>query len=251
MNTTTIPLAQIRIDGGTQPRVEISNDLVAEYAEQLRTGTEFPPVTTFFDGAAYWLADGFHRYHAHLRLKLTEITAEIHQGGQREAILYAVGANAEHGQRRTNRDKHKAVVTMLTNKLVNKGEDGNPLSDREIARLCKVHNDTVGRIRKELSVGIRQIGAHRTVKRGSSVYVQNTAKIGRGKGRAFGSPSPKAFQPVRTPKPAMAKTALELPHDPDYAARALMSVMGEEFVRRLIESLNNCLKQKGRNNGQH
>ena len=98
MKTTTLLIDQIRIDGGTQPRVEISNDLVAEYTEQLRRGTEFPPVTTFFDGAAYWLADGFHRYHGHLRLKLTEIAAEIHKGGQREAILYAVGTNAEHGQ---------------------------------------------------------------------------------------------------------------------------------------------------------
>ena len=245
MKITMLLLDQIRIDGGTQPRVEISNDLVAEYTEQLRSGTEFPPVTTFFDGAAYWLADGFHRYHAHLRLKLKEIAAEVNKGGQREALLYAVGANAEHGQRRTNRDKHKAVVTMLTNKLVSQDANGKPLSDSEIARLCKVHQVTVGRIRKELSYTKHKIGTSRTVKRGTSVYVQNTAKIGPGKGRAFGSTSPKAFQPIRKPKPAMAKTAMELPHDPDFAARALISVMGEEFVRRLIQSLNNCLKQKG------
>jgi predicted nucleic acid-binding protein len=56
-----IPLESIRIDGGTQIRLEIRTDVVQEYAELI---AKLPPITVFFDGSTYWLADGFHRYHA-------------------------------------------------------------------------------------------------------------------------------------------------------------------------------------------
>lgn len=55
----------IRIDGGTQARESINQEAVQEYAEAIAQGATFPPVTIFFDGAEPWLADGFHRYHAH------------------------------------------------------------------------------------------------------------------------------------------------------------------------------------------
>ena len=55
----------IRIDGGTQSRVRISEETVAEYGEALlRQGTggqgglPWPAVTVFFDGTEYWMADG-------------------------------------------------------------------------------------------------------------------------------------------------------------------------------------------------
>jgi hypothetical protein len=59
-----INILNIRIDGGTQPRQEINYEVVKDYAELMREGVAFPPVTVFFDGVDYWLADGFHRYHA-------------------------------------------------------------------------------------------------------------------------------------------------------------------------------------------
>ena len=239
MKTTTVPIEQIRIDGNTQPRVEISDDLVAEYAEQLQDGCEFPPVTVFFDGANHWLADGFHRYHAYRRIGRKELPAEINKGGQREAILYAVGANCEHGQRRTALDKHKAVMTMLTNKLVAKGDDGHPRSDREVARLCKVSHVTVGRIRAELSGTGYQIDTKRQVKRGDSVYVQDTSKIQQANKKRkrwkFGGIAPNAVKPTRKPKIPMRKTALELPHNPEYGARALLGIMGPDYVRELMK----------------
>jgi len=60
-NTDSPSLSQIRIDGGTQPRTELNEDVIAEYAELLADGVEFPVITVYFDGANYWLADGFHR----------------------------------------------------------------------------------------------------------------------------------------------------------------------------------------------
>lgn len=37
-------VGDIRIDGGTQPRTEIDDALVSEYAEAMADGVEFPPV---------------------------------------------------------------------------------------------------------------------------------------------------------------------------------------------------------------
>ena len=255
MKTTKLSIDQIRIDGDTQPRVEISDNLVAEYAEQLQNGTEFPPVAIFFDGAAYWLADGFHRYHAYRRIGRKKIPAQINKGGQQEAILYAVGANAEHGQRRTNLDKHKAIMTMLTNELVSKGDDGNPLSDREIGRLCKVHYRTVGKIRTELSGENTHIGTSRQVKRGDSVYVQDTSKIQQANKKRkrwkFGGIAPNAVKPKRKPKIPLRKTALELPHNPEYGARALLGIMGPDYVRELMEWFTKLLEEQKPENQQN
>ena len=57
-------LAVIRIDGGTQARAKIDDDVVQEYAAHMRDGDQFPPITVFHDGSDYWLGDGFHRYFA-------------------------------------------------------------------------------------------------------------------------------------------------------------------------------------------
>jgi len=53
-------------------------------------------------------------------------------------------ANAAHGQRRTNADKRKAVMTLLED------EEWGKWTDREIARHCAVDHTTVGRLRASL-----------------------------------------------------------------------------------------------------
>ena len=60
----TLPMDVVRIDGGTQSRCRISQEMVDQYAESMADGAAFPPGVAFFDGSDYWLADGFHRYHA-------------------------------------------------------------------------------------------------------------------------------------------------------------------------------------------
>ena len=185
----TLTLDEIRIDGGTQPRVAIDQGIVDEYAEQYSTGVDLKPVIVFHDGATYWLADGFHRYWANRKIKSDYIFAHVHRGTQRDAILHSVGANADHGLRRTNGDKRKAVLTMLTNALVSLDDDGNPRSNCDIARHCHVSEITVRRIRKEQeedsgsasSTKSKIARTTRAVTRGGSTYLQDTSKIGRAK----------------------------------------------------------------------
>lgn len=103
----------IRTDGGTQSRVAISMNVVAEYMEAMRGGSVFPPVVVFFDGEQHWLADGFHRLAAAKRLARHEIDADVREGTVRDARLFSIGANASHGLRRTNADKRMCVNMLL------------------------------------------------------------------------------------------------------------------------------------------
>lgn len=138
-------VADIRIDGGTQPRAAINEDAVRDYAERLQHGVEFPPVVVFHDGRDHWLADGFHRWHAHQASGMGDIRAEIRNGTRRDAVLYAVGSNAAHGLRRTNADKRCAVTILL------RDSEWSEWSDAEIARRCGVSHPTVASVRRELS----------------------------------------------------------------------------------------------------
>lgn len=136
-----INLKAIRIDGGTQSRAEINNEVVSEYAEAIKAGATFPPVTVFHDGADYWLADGFHRFHAFGRAGKTSIAAEVHQGTVRDAVLFSLGANPSHGLRRTNADKRKSVLTALND------AEWSEWSDRKIADACGVGHPFVAALR--------------------------------------------------------------------------------------------------------
>lgn len=143
--STILPLSFIRCDGGTQPRQAIDEAVVSEYAERLTEGDTFPPVTVYYDGSAYWLADGFHRVAGHDAAGLDQIACEVLQGTRRDAVLHSVGANSTHGLPRTNADKRRAVLVLLGD------SEWSGWSDREIARRCKVDHKTVARLREELT----------------------------------------------------------------------------------------------------
>ena len=147
MQTTQkdLVLDKIRIDGGTQPRVKLNQDLVTEYAEAIREGANFPPVDVFYDGTDYWLGDGFHRYHGYRGAEKTKIPATIRNGTQRDAVLFSCGANPAHGLRRSNADKRKAVTTLLED------PEWATWSNNEIARRCHVGHPLVAEIRADLT----------------------------------------------------------------------------------------------------
>jgi len=137
----TMNLNILRIDGGTQSRQEINQEVVAEYAEHITAGAEFPPVTAYFDGVDYYLADGFHRYFAHKKAGKASINVEVTNGTLRDAVLHSVGVNALHGLRRTNADKRKAVMTLLDDL------EWQDWSNGEIARQCNVSPPLVASLR--------------------------------------------------------------------------------------------------------
>lgn len=201
----TINIKTIRIDGGTQSRVEINNEIVTEYAEAIKAGSEFPAVVVFNDGVDNWLADGFHRFHAHNQAGKTSILADVRQGTNRNAILYSLGANGTHGLHRTNADKRKAVATMLND------FEWAAWSSNAIAKACGVSHTFVDSLRA--SPAILQplqdkAPTTRTVERNGKTYEQNTTNIG--KAAVADSAAPAKPAPVAANAPQIAAHPLAL-----------------------------------------
>ena len=141
MDEITLSVAAIRTDGGTQPRSTILRDVVEEYAAAMADGAKFPAITVFYDGAEYWLADGFHRLAATETAGSLTINCDVRQGTRRDAVLHSVGANAAHGMRRTNEYKRRAVRVLLED------AEWSQWGDRKIARRCGVDHKTVATLR--------------------------------------------------------------------------------------------------------
>jgi len=166
-----LSLNQIRIDGGTQARAEINQITVVEYVQAIKEGHHFPPIVVFYDGDSYWLADGFHRLEASRKALFKDIEVELKLGTLREAVLYAVGANAEHGLRRTPADKHHAVSLLLAD------EEWSSWSDRMIARKTFTSPPFVAKVRSMVTENIYSERIY-TNKHGSSSSM-DTSGIGK------------------------------------------------------------------------
>lgn len=216
----TIDLSKIRIDGGTQNRVQIDQDTVQEYSNSITEGATFPPVTVFFDGASYWLADGFHRYHAHQSIGALNISAHVINGTQRDAVLHSVGVNATHGLKRTNADKRKSVDTLLND------PEWSKWSDREIARQCYVSNHLVADIRKSHLGEFpdsdnspscdRSQDAKRIVERNGKTYEQDTSNIGKAQQKKESDVKPKALKKISPEKQELKVVESDFQEESDY-----------------------------------
>ena len=167
-----LPVSQIRLDGGTQPREELDPVVVGEYAEAMKRGDKFPPVDVVYDGDWYWLTDGFHRVKsAKLNSSTSEIEANVTQGTQQDAQWLSLAANQKHGLRRSTKDKQRAIIAAL------KHPAGVDKSNRAIAEYLGVDHVTVGTMREKLiaSGEIHQIEKVE-VRRGDSTFLQTVEK---------------------------------------------------------------------------
>lgn len=222
-----IPLTKIRIDGGTQSRTELNQDVVAEYAEAYRAGAQMPPVTVFFDGASFWLADGFHRYFGAKAAGLAEIHEERQPGAQRDAVLFSLSANAKHGLRRSNADKRRAVETLLAD------PEWATWPQAKIAGACGVSREYVNRLVADSHLVIdhkiapvaadarkpiignsedrnSETPAPRTVTRNGTTYAQNTANIGTRPAQPVAADhAPEAIAPAPTESTPPTQSELE------------------------------------------
>jgi uncharacterized ParB-like nuclease family protein len=253
----TLKLDQIRIDGGTQPRVAIDEDVVAEYADLYSNGVDLPAVTVFHDGSTYWLADGFHRYWASKRAERETIAVDIQQGTRRDAILYSVGANSTHGLRRTNEDKRKAIQTLLDD------EEWSQWSAREIARSCGVSHNFVAKCRRgeqsslssdysekffqknETASSAAQPRTYKT--KHGSIAKMKTGNIGRSEpsqssGFARNTYRPKACHSEHSPVP-MRSVSLPL-NNPQLAAKCMIGLYGKPYMQQLAEEAIRIITRK-------
>ena len=222
---TGLRIAEIRRDGGTQPRSGLDEAHVQDLVAALAAGDELPPVDVVFDGAVYWLYDGYHRTEAASRSGRYTVQAIIHQGTQADAQWESYAANSKHGLKRTNDDKRRQVMAALRH------PKGVSMSDREIAQHVGVDHKTIGAYRSQLEMtGEIPQSDTRTGADGRTI---NTAKIGTTR------PQPKRDDAAEDTWTAKQETLAGKAHrqlsDADllYALRRYWGKRGEDLLKRI------------------
>lgn len=138
-----LPLKDVVRDEDLQMRVAMSGDHIDTLKEALLDKVELPPIIVYSDGINYFLADGHHRYVAHVILGKQEILSEVREGGRQAALDYAFGANKENNALpRTTKDKQRALAAA--------NKHHPKLSIRKLAELVGVSHETVRRYRSAI-----------------------------------------------------------------------------------------------------
>lgn len=141
-------LAQLAIDQRCQARADFREDWAEEMADYLRAGGRLPPVVAYRESPrCYWLADGFHRHRSHQLAGRKTIEVDVRDGTLRDAILHAVGANRDHGLKRSIPDKRKAVLILLTDP---EWGDARMWSNRRVADAAGVSEFLVRTLREQM-----------------------------------------------------------------------------------------------------
>lgn len=172
-----VKMCDLVLDARTQQRVKLSEDTVAEYAKLLSEKTILSPPKVFFVEGKLVVVDGFHTIESAKRNRFTEIEIIIAgEGTLRDAILFSLGVNAEHGLNRSNEDKRKAVEVMLDD------SEWTLWSNQAIAKQCKVSEFLVRTMKDERASSIKSKIAEPTTKevhRGGRTFKMNVANIGK------------------------------------------------------------------------
>lgn len=141
--STKIRIEDITLDPRLQVRAKMDFEAIDEYAEHLDS---LPPCKAV-RGDKLWLTGGWHRLHAHKKAGIEVVPCEVTEGTFADAVAEAAGENADHGLRRSDEDKKRAVRLVL----------GTPehadKSDRLIAEICRVGHPFVAKIRAKSSTG--------------------------------------------------------------------------------------------------
>jgi hypothetical protein len=138
-----LSLVDIAVAPDLQARTTLDPDRIAQYADDMQSGVEFPPlrVCRVSDrGDRHYLVSGFHRYHAAERAGREAVDCEVFAGPFAEARWDAAGSNREWdtaGARRTNADKRRAARLAW--------EARPDASQREIARQAGVTQQAVSK----------------------------------------------------------------------------------------------------------
>lgn len=173
LKASWVEISKIELHQDLQPRVERPAGAVEEYAELIQNQREVDqdhpwpfnePVILYSVGGAKFLTSGWTRLEAAKHVGLKCVYAEVRKGEWLDAVTHACGANADHGYRRTTKDKRRAVEILLRNV----SSEDQSWSDQRVADECRVSPGFVSSIRSVLEqTGSVAASPVRVDKRGS------------------------------------------------------------------------------------
>jgi hypothetical protein len=150
------------------------DDLLQNVFERNKDFIDLPEV--YDDGFGhYWVGDGFHRLLAFRKAGRERIKVRVREGTMQEAMMHALGANAEHGQPRSHDDLRRAISLALEDKTMGRW------SDVRIAKLVRCSDKTVAAVRERL--GLRTNKRVRLNADGTETEVDISGHTKRGKKR--------------------------------------------------------------------
>ena len=183
-----IKLTDIRL-AGTNTRVQLDRQAVADYGDQLDEGSPLPPIDLYHDPLenpeVYWLGDGWHRLTVAAEREHETIDSNIHKGGKREALEHSIRSNWSHGVRRSHADKRNAVKLALADAV------WSQWSNAQLAKFCGVGDKLVAAVRDELKPRETEVEAQ----------VQSETLVGKD-----------GVRRPRTPRKAVASAPVAAPH---------------------------------------
>lgn len=108
-------------------------------------------------------------------------------------MLYSVGANSDHGLRRTNEDKRRAVLALLED------EEWQTWTDREIARRTRTTHPFVSKVRSSLVTVTSEQPTERTyTTRHGTVTTMDTSEIAAANAKRAKAPEGEGY-PIKRP----------------------------------------------------
>ena len=175
----------------TEMRVAINEAKVAQYAQEMKDGGDFPLPVVFVDhDEIFRIGDGFHRVLAIKENVETYVTVMVCKGGRREAFLHGIEANRQQkGLPFSSGDKEKCILTLLTDPETKKWTqtkiaDTVGSSIAYVSQVCRKFNsprpDTIidknGIIRSKSALRDHET-AHERKEKAVALYANGTPKI--------------------------------------------------------------------------
>lgn len=111
--TRMIKIEKFVLSDEFYPRGHCDFRTVNTYAEAMKQGAEFPPVTAVSEGnGKYYLLDGWHRYRAWERLESEQVPAVVLDLPRSKWFAEALKLNITHGKPLTQTEKINAILRL-------------------------------------------------------------------------------------------------------------------------------------------
>lgn len=124
-------------------RPELNHEAVAKYGRIYEEGGDIKAPIVFYDGRTHWGADGRHRKHGAHSVGKKSIKCLVRNGSFREAELFAMHANAEHGVPLSDGDIRRNVERLLED------DEWSQWPTKKIAEHCGCGQRWVQKIKQE------------------------------------------------------------------------------------------------------